>query len=137
MSKRLLLGFGTILTGWCLVAFAIAAMTSLAWTTPVVSTLAVIAVFASVIGWLWSRAVQVQAAEAPHTADGDFGQARNHGIALLLVGVLFSLIITSIVVFFSSTAASALSTTLVIGVVISGIAAPAWRYNCAPEWLEG
>ncbi|MEL7049534.1 MAG: hypothetical protein AAFO75_11345 [Pseudomonadota bacterium] len=137
MSKRLLLGFGTILTGWCLVAFAIAGLTSLAWTTPVISTLAIALAFASVIGWLWSAAVRSQAAAAPHTADGDFGQARNHGIALLCVGLLASAIITTITVLIMSNPATALSTTLGIGVVISAIAAPAWRYNCAPEWLDG
>ncbi|MEO1280223.1 MAG: hypothetical protein AAFV69_00665 [Pseudomonadota bacterium] len=137
MTKRLLLGFGTILTGWCLVTFAIVSLTSLEWTSSVLSTLAVAVVFASVIGWLWSSAVRAQAAEAPHTADGDFGQARNHGVALLVVGILAGIIVTTITVLVVSNPVTALSTTLIIGVIVSGIAAPAWRYNCAPEWLDG
>lgn len=137
MTKRLLLGFGTILTGWCLSAFGIAALSAIPFSTAVLSALAIVLVLAMVIGWLWVGAVQTQAAEAPSTAVSDYGQARNHGVALLCVGVLLGGIVSGLVALFSSTAFAGLSTALLVGVVASGGLAPAWKYNCAPEWLDG
>ena len=141
MSKRFWLGYRTILLGW---SFALMALVGFggnaAVTNPWMVPLAVL-LFAASVAWEWAQRTKA----AGH---GSGTQARNHSIALTATGVLFGLPLSALALYalpglFAAVGlpgadlpAFGIISAVLFALVFGWILAAAWKYNCAPEWID-
>lgn len=143
MTKKLWLGWRTILVGWSAALLALTPVDLVSgqamsgWIV-----LAVLAVYALAVAWEWSAILKTRMAAAHVGADGMVTQARNHSIALAVSGLLVGLPLSALALyamtglFGSFTANTGLTTAIVLALIVSYVMARGWSFNCAPDWIE-
>lgn len=142
MSKRFWLGYRTILLGW---SFALMALIGIGGsgglTNPWIVPLAVL-LFAASVAWEWARRTKA-------AGPGTRSQARNHSTALAATGVIVGLPLSALALYALPSLFTAIGlpgaqepafgtvTSVIFALVFGWILAAAWKYNCAPEWIDG